>query len=94
MSADAAALDLDDDGVPDAFFTDGGRGLWEKATSGPGERPAPVPPPSPRPPDVSYDLDDDGFAANADFEVPDALIADAESGVSACPMSAIRLLAG
>ena len=41
-----------------------------------------------------YDLDDDGFAANADFEVPDALIADAESGVSACPMSAIRLLAG
>ena len=60
--ADAAALDLDDDGVPDAFFTDGGRGLWEKATSGPGERPAPVPPPSPRPPDVSYDLDDDGTA--------------------------------
>jgi ferredoxin len=41
-----------------------------------------------------YDLDDDGFAAKADLEVPDELIADAESGVSACPMSAIRLLAG
>lgn len=39
-----------------------------------------------------YDLDDDGFAAESDLDVPDNLISDARSGASACPMSAIRLL--
>lgn len=53
--ADVAALDLDDDGVPDAFFADGGSGLWEKPTS-----PAPRVSPPADAPDVTYDLDDDG----------------------------------
>lgn len=29
--ADRSVLDLDDDGVPEARFADGGRGLWERA---------------------------------------------------------------
>ena len=38
-----------------------------------------------------YELDDDGYAAKADFDVPDGMLGDAESGLFACPMSAIRL---
>jgi ferredoxin len=37
-----------------------------------------------------YDLDDDGFALKPDFEVPSELVGDAEAGIGACPMSAIR----
>ena len=32
-----------------------------------------------------YDLDDDGFAAKADFEVPDELIADNSAILAALP---------
>ncbi|MFC9834282.1 ferredoxin [Rhodococcus sp. NPDC127530] len=39
-----------------------------------------------------YELDDDGFAATADFEVAESQTGQAESGASACPMSAITLL--
>ncbi|PPJ18252.1 ferredoxin, partial [Nocardia nova] len=35
-------------------------------------------------------LDDDGFALRADFEVAPDLVEEAESGLTACPMSAIR----
>ncbi|MDV7352739.1 ferredoxin [Rhodococcus oxybenzonivorans] len=38
-----------------------------------------------------YDLDDDGFAALADFEVPPGSEAEAESGAAACPMGAIKV---
>ncbi|MEV0766739.1 ferredoxin [Nocardia salmonicida] len=37
-----------------------------------------------------YDLDDDGFALRPDLEVPSELTGDAEAGLLACPMSAIR----
>lgn len=37
-----------------------------------------------------FELNDDGYAANADLDVPPELKADAETGIAACPMSAIR----
>ncbi|MFF3574824.1 ferredoxin [Nocardia jiangxiensis] len=39
-----------------------------------------------------YELDDDGYAAEADLDVPEGMLGEAESGVSACPMRAIRLV--
>lgn len=37
-----------------------------------------------------YELDNDGFALRADFEVASELVDEADSGLTACPMSAIR----
>lgn len=39
-----------------------------------------------------YELDDDGYAANSDFVVPDGLEAAARNGASRCPMSAIKVI--
>ncbi|WP_330256202.1 ferredoxin [Nocardia sp. NBC_00565] len=39
-----------------------------------------------------YDLDAEGYAAKADLHVPEGMLDKAESGVSACPMRAIRLI--
>lgn len=39
-----------------------------------------------------YELDDEGYAAKTDIDVPDELADDAESGMYACPMSAIKVL--
>lgn len=41
-----------------------------------------------------FQLDDDGFAARADIDVPPGAEARAAAGVRFCPMSAIRLLEG
>lgn len=67
--ADTAALDLDDDGVLDAFFRDGGRGLWELPTDPPAKpRPPPTPPPAHPSGSAAYDLTGDS--------VPDARAVD------------------
>ncbi|GAA4658381.1 ferredoxin [Gordonia humi] len=39
-----------------------------------------------------YELDDDGFAAPADFVVPRGLESAARDGALRCPMSAIKIV--
>jgi ferredoxin len=39
-----------------------------------------------------YHLDDDGYAARADFDVPAGSEEAAQRGAAACPMSAIRVV--
>lgn len=67
--ADVSVLDLDDDGEYDAFFRDGGKGLWdrrverEELDTGPRQPPPRHPPPGqppPSSPDTGADLDTDG----------------------------------
>jgi ferredoxin len=41
-----------------------------------------------------FQLDGDGYAARADFDVPVGAEQAAAAGVAACPMSVIRLLEG
>jgi ferredoxin len=41
-----------------------------------------------------YELNDDGYADKADIDVPENLIDHAESGASACPMHAIKIVQG
>ncbi|ASR03193.1 MULTISPECIES: ferredoxin [Gordonia] len=39
-----------------------------------------------------YDIDDDGFAAKADFVVPQGMEPAARNGATRCPMSAIKII--
>lgn len=39
-----------------------------------------------------YDLNDDGYATPTDFEVPSGSESQAESGATACPMGAVKVL--
>lgn len=39
-----------------------------------------------------YDLDDDGFATPADFDVPQGSEGQAEAGATSCPMGAIKVV--
>ncbi|CAM3207391.1 ferredoxin [Williamsia muralis] len=39
-----------------------------------------------------YELDDDGYAANADFAVPPGMETAARNGATRCPMSAIKVV--
>jgi len=41
-----------------------------------------------------FELDDDGYAARADLDVPPGSEPAAAQGVAACPMSAIRIVEG
>jgi hypothetical protein len=52
---DYAALDLDDDGQPEARYTDDGTGTWAVEESPPGTAPPPLPPPPPlQPPPLRW----------------------------------------
>jgi ferredoxin len=41
-----------------------------------------------------YELDDDGYAARADFVVPQGMDAGARNGATRCPKAAITILEG